>query len=434
MGRSLSLAETMTLISSKISGLVPFSSCALFVREQNTLRCRFATGINAHLMRDAEVEEGIGPCGWVARHERPIVNGLPNAEWNGVGLDSRETLLESALVCPLIVGSRLIGTIGVFHVAAGCYTDDHRRVLEEICQQASAVIHNALVFEQTQDEALKDGLTGLANARALHSHAARELGRAQRTGLQFSLVVLDLDDFKSINDTYGHLAGDRALREVATALRETTRPYDMCIRYGGDEFVVLLASCGRTEAEERRRTFQETVAAITLETEHGEPIPLSISAGVGVFPEDGDTLRTSARQSRSPHVQGQGGKKKAAAARPRRDDTTAGSCVTTQVGRALIICAFAEDWRGQLSAALHAAPIEPQHIPFDAAASPRRMQRALLADRVVFTPNHETGEWRLTGRANLRDAIEGLLQPCEMVPRTGIEPVTPAFSVLCSTD
>jgi diguanylate cyclase (GGDEF)-like protein/putative nucleotidyltransferase with HDIG domain len=298
MGKSLSLTETMTLISSKISGLVPFSSCALFVREQNTLRCRFATGMNAHLMRDAEVEEGIGPCGWVARHERPIVNGLPNAKWSGSGATSGDKL-ESALVCPLIVGSRLIGTIGVFHVAAGCYTDDHRRVLEQICQQASAVIHNALVFEQTQDEALKDGLTGLANARALHSHASRELGRAQRTGLQFSLVVLDLDDFKSINDTYGHLAGDRALRQVATALRETTRQYDMCIRYGGDEFVVLLASCGRTEAEERRRTFQEMVAAITLETEHGEPIPLSISAGVGVFPEDGDSYeRLLARADR----------------------------------------------------------------------------------------------------------------------------------------
>ena len=297
MGKSLSLTETMTLISSKISGLVPFSSCALFVREQNILRCRFATGINAHLMRDAEVEEGIGPCGWVARHKRPIVNGVPNAKWNGSGATSGDTL-ESALVCPLIVGSRLIGTIGVFHVAA-MLLDDDRRVLEQICQQASAVIHNALAFEQAQDEALKDGLTGLANARALHSHATRELDRAQRTGLQFSLVVLDLDDFKSINDTYSHLAGDRALREVATALRETTRPYDMCIRYGGDEFVVLLASCGRTEAEERRRTFQEMVAAIRLETEHGEPIPLSISAGVGVCPEDGDTYeRLLARADR----------------------------------------------------------------------------------------------------------------------------------------
>jgi diguanylate cyclase (GGDEF)-like protein/putative nucleotidyltransferase with HDIG domain len=298
MGRSLSLAETMTLISSKISGLVPFSSCALFVREQNSLRCRFATGINAHLMRDAEVEEGSGPCGWVARHERPIVNGVPNAEWNGSGATSGDTL-ESALVCPLIVGSRLIGTIGVYHVAVGCYTDDHRRVLEEICQQASAVIHNALVFEQTQDEALKDGLTGLANARALHFHATRELGRARRTGSQFALVVLDLDDFKSINDTYGHLAGDRALREVAASLRKTTRPYDMCIRYGGDEFVVLLASCGRIEAEERRRTFQEMVEAITFETENGESIPLGISAGVGVFPEDGDTYeRLLARADR----------------------------------------------------------------------------------------------------------------------------------------
>ena len=70
----------------------------------------------------------------------------------------------------------------------------------------------------------------------------------------------------------------------------------------------------------------------------------------------------------------------------------------------------------------------------EATSPARRMLRMLLADRIVFTPNHETGECRFTGRPNLRDAIEGLLQPIGMVPRTGIEPVTPAFSVLCSTD
>lgn len=290
MGRSLSLSETMTLISSKVSALVPFSTCALFVRSSGEmLRCRFATGLNADLLDKTSIKEGSGLSGWVARHKQPLVNGMARAEFSAAGADSAESDLESALVCPLLVNDQVIGTIAVFHVEIGCYGEDHRRVLEEICNQAADVVHNALVFEQTQDEALTDGLTGLANVRSLHSHFARELGRAQRTGNQFSVVLLDFDDFKGINDEYGHLAGDRALQQVASVLRETTRSYDVCIRYGGDEFVVLLSSCRQTEAEQWRRSMQEAIASIKLEAPDGRHIALGVSAGVGVFPNDGDT-------------------------------------------------------------------------------------------------------------------------------------------------
>jgi diguanylate cyclase (GGDEF)-like protein/putative nucleotidyltransferase with HDIG domain len=290
MGRSMSLAETMTLVSSKLSALVPFSSCALFVRSGDEhLQCRFATGLHAELLENATIHEGVGLSGWVARHGRSLVNGVPRVEFSAAGISSAQPRLESALVCPLKVRNQVIGTIEVFHAEAGSYTEDHLRVLDEISHHAAAVVHNALVFEQTQDQAFKDGLTGLANPRALQFQVARELGRARRTASHFSMVLLDLDDFKMINDEYGHLTGDRALQEVARALRQTTRPYDTCIRYGGDEFVVLLASCDRAEAEERRRRFQDTVAAIPLETGDGRAISLRVSGGVSVFPDDGET-------------------------------------------------------------------------------------------------------------------------------------------------
>ena len=102
-------------------------------------------------------------------------------------------------------------------------------------------------------------------------------------------MLLDLDDFKTINDEYGHLAGDRALQEVARVLQQTTRPYDTCIRYGGDEFVVMLPSCDRQEAEERCRGLQRGVAAFSLRSPDGRDIPLRVSAGASVFPADGDT-------------------------------------------------------------------------------------------------------------------------------------------------
>ena len=300
MGRSMSLTETMTLISAKLSALVPFSTCALFVRRgDEDLRCRFSIGLHADLLENASIAEGNGLSGWVARHRRPLVNGLPNVEFSAAGAFPADFQLQSALVCPLTVADAVIGTIVVFHHDRESYTEDHRRVLDQVADQAASVVHNTLVFERTQEQAFKDGLTGLANPRALQFQVARELGRARRTSSQFSLILLDLDDFKIINDDYGHLAGDRALQEVARVLQETTRPYDACIRYGGDEFVVLLSSCSRPEAEERRRRLQEAVAAISLRAEDGREIALRVSAGASIFPEDGETYeRLLARADR----------------------------------------------------------------------------------------------------------------------------------------
>ena len=300
MGGSISVSETMALIGSRLSTLVPFSSCALFVRgDGDTLRCRYASGLGSQLLESAIMKEGLGLSGWVMRHRRPLVNGVAALELHAATQAAVETELESALVCPLSVGDEVIGTIAVYHVEAGCYTEDHRRVLEEISRQAAAVVQNALVFEQACDNAMRDTLTGLANTRALQSHVTRELDRARRAASQFSLVLLDLDDFKGINDQHGHLSGDRALQEVANALRETTRPYDVCVRYGGDEFVVLLASNGRAEAEQQRRRLQDAVSAIRFETLTGELVSLNVSAGAAVYPDDGETYeRLLARADR----------------------------------------------------------------------------------------------------------------------------------------
>jgi diguanylate cyclase (GGDEF)-like protein/putative nucleotidyltransferase with HDIG domain len=290
MGRSMSLCDMMALVSAKLSTLVPFSSCALFVRRgEEDLRCRFATGVHADLLEEMSIAEGDGLSGWVAHHGRPLVNGLPVAEFSAAGASTSDIRLRSALISPLLVGDDVIGTIAVYHDAPESYTEDHRRVLDQVAHQAAAVVHNALLFERTQEQAFKDALTGLANPRALQFQVARELARARRTSSPCSILLLDLDDFKTINDEYGHLAGDRALQEVAKVLQQTTRPYDTCIRYGGDEFVVLLSSCGRAEAEEQCRRLQGAVGAISLRADDGREIALRVSAGASVFPEDGET-------------------------------------------------------------------------------------------------------------------------------------------------
>jgi diguanylate cyclase (GGDEF)-like protein len=288
----LTVADTMALVSSRLSSLVPFSACALFLYSDRTeqLHCRFATGIDSELIQPLVLKNGQGIVGWVARNRRSLVNARPQTDLEAMGSNA-PTVLESSLVCPLIVSGELIGTLAVYHTASGFYQDGHARLLDRICGQASAVIHNAIIFEQTQQDSLTDPLTGLPNTRSLFLHLTRELARAERMGSAVALIVMDLDDFKVINDTHGHRAGDRALREVGRGLRAAIRPYDTCVRYAGDEFIVVLSGCGREEADAKRRELQNIVARLALEVESGL-IPMAISAGIAVFPEDGETYES----------------------------------------------------------------------------------------------------------------------------------------------
>jgi diguanylate cyclase (GGDEF)-like protein len=192
-------------------------------------------------------------------------------------------------MCPLVFNDRFIGTLAVYHTTPLIYTDDHRRLLDRISEQAAAVIHHSRVFEQTQDDSLRDPLTGVPNTRYMFLHLTRELARAERLHSDVSLIVIDLDGFKDINDHYGHHVGDRALRTVAAALQSTIRPYDICVRYAGDEFVVVLSGCGAEEAEGKRLDLQRAIDQVRFEVTAGEVVPLAISAGAAVFPHDGHT-------------------------------------------------------------------------------------------------------------------------------------------------
>src|SRR5262249_15056003 len=216
----------------------------------------------------------------------------PSADLEAAGMPSDRTVLHSALVCPLVFNERFIGTISVYHTEQSIYTDDHRRLLDRISEQAAAVIYNSMVFEQTQEDSLTDPLTALPNTRFMFMHLTRELARADRLKSEVSLLVMDLDAFKEINDTYGHHVGDRALREVASVLRTGIRPYDICVRYAGDEFIVVLSGCGADEAERKRLELQKDVDKVQFEARPGKMIPLSISIGASVFPHDGDSYET----------------------------------------------------------------------------------------------------------------------------------------------
>ena len=133
-------------------------------------------------------------------------------------------------------------------------------------------------------------------------HLTRELARAERLKSEVSLLVMDLDHFKEINDNHGHHVGDRALREVAGVLRAAIRPYDICVRYAGDEFIVVLSGCGAEEAERKRVELQTAIDEVVFEARPGKRLQLGISIGAADLPARRQHLRDAAGDGRQPDV------------------------------------------------------------------------------------------------------------------------------------
>ena len=163
-----------------------------------------------------------------------------------------------------------------------------------------------MLFEQTQEDSLTDPLTGLPNTRFLFMHLTRELARAERLKAEVSLMVMDLDSFKEINDNHGHHVGDRALCEVARVLRAAIRPYDICVRYAGDEFIVVLSGCGADEAEHKRQELQKSIDDVYFEARPGQAAAARHQRRRGGIPAGRRVVRGAARDGRQPDVSGQG--------------------------------------------------------------------------------------------------------------------------------
>jgi diguanylate cyclase (GGDEF)-like protein len=154
------------------------------------------------------------------------------------------------------------------------------RALAQASMHTALALRNARLLGENERLATRDSLTGLANRRLFDESLQREVARAQRLDTPLSLLVLDVDHFKQVNDTYGHQTGDTVLREVADALVSNTKNYDVAARYGGDEFVVLLPGCSREDAVRVAERVRHGVANAVGEA------PVTISAGVATVPDN----------------------------------------------------------------------------------------------------------------------------------------------------
>jgi two-component system cell cycle response regulator len=192
------------------------------------------------------------------------------------------------LALPIRLEGRTVGGIWVFSDGRPFEPDERQRA-ELVLEQCELALMNAERFLQAREKAFIDDVTSLYNARYLLSALDREVNRAARSSSRLSVLFLDLDRFKTVNDRFGHLVGSRVLRELGVLLQESVRAIDTVGRYGGDEFTILLVDTGLDGALSVAERIRQSVSEHAFGAERGLDLRLTISVGVATFPSHGDS-------------------------------------------------------------------------------------------------------------------------------------------------
>ncbi len=241
----------------------------------------------------AEMPLEAGLAGWTARYRQ--VSRLPRAsdderidrvlEWPG----RAPGLL---LAVPLVSRGRIIGVAELADPEGTALPIEDAETVHALMEPASIALDNAQLFRKLEERTVTDDLTQLYNARFMENYLRREAKRASRYGHPVSLLFLDLDGFKQVNDVHGHMAGSRTLVEVGQILRENVRDIDIVARWGGDEFTVVLPETERRGAEAMAERICRMIREASYLGELGLEIRLSASIGVASWPENGPSAAT----------------------------------------------------------------------------------------------------------------------------------------------
>jgi diguanylate cyclase (GGDEF)-like protein/putative nucleotidyltransferase with HDIG domain len=284
LGNSLSLSETLSVLSMRLRRLIPYDSIAVFVNRNGWLLPELVSGENFRVLSSLKIRVGEGLCGWVAENCKPIINGNPQVE-EGYVADPKTATLASALVVPLQGLNGVVGVLSMYHSSLDAFTPDHLRILLAVASKVALSVENALKYQQAESSATTDFLTGLPNARSLFMHLAQEVARCRRMKTSLTVMVCDIDGLKKINDSFGHLEGDKLLREFSVRLKDACRGYDYVARMGGDEFVVTAPGLSAEGAQEKTDRLNEAAVEAGRHTCGRDVITLSV--GTAFCPEDG---------------------------------------------------------------------------------------------------------------------------------------------------
>ncbi len=298
LGGSLRLDDLLSLFSVRLKRLVAYDAMAVYVRHGKELKAEYVSGDNFRLFSSLRIPVGEGLSGWVAHNSKPIVNGNPSVEPGYLNDPTKFSILRSALAVPLQCDSDVIAVLALYRTAQDAFTQDHLRIVLNASSKLGVMIEKALKVRDAEDSGTTDSLTGLPNTRSLYKHLDGELSRCKRSGSPLTVLVLDLNGFKEINDRFGQIEGNNLLRMFAAALKDTCREYDYAARMGGDEFAIVAPGMPAEAVGEMSERLQKTAAEVGNEV-CGTHV-LTLSVGQASYPADGgdaEALLTAADQS-----------------------------------------------------------------------------------------------------------------------------------------
>ena len=287
LGNSLSLRETLSVVAVRLKEMIPYDSIVFFICQEGKLIPKYVHGVDYDLFTSIEIPLGQGVTGWVAQTEKPIINGDPAAETKYLGDHAQVPVLQSVLSVPLRGRDGAAGVLSLYLREKQGFTKDHLRLLLAASSKLGLSVENALQYERAQDTASTDFLTELPNARWICVHLEQEIARSRRSGVPLAVLLSDLNGFKSVNDNFGHVVGNKLLQQIAKNLKNACREYDQVGRLGGDEFVFVLPELTKEGAEELKPRLEQAVEEAGQQICGAKVVTASI--GCALYPKDGST-------------------------------------------------------------------------------------------------------------------------------------------------
>jgi diguanylate cyclase (GGDEF)-like protein len=256
--------------------------------EQGLLKVERTFGEGMGAMKGKRLGIGEGVAGRAAQRRQPVILEDAGAGDASIPTLPKSRAARSVLAVPLLSRGRLIGVlVAVDRLRAGHFTNQAARMLSLLLEPAAVAIDNALLLKKSEELSVTDDLTKLYNSRYLNATLRREVERSKRYRTPVSLIFLDLDGFKNVNDQHGHLWGSRTLVEVGREIGSTVREIDVVARFGGDEFTVILPQTGPEGAAIIAERIRQKIAETTFLASYGMDVRITASLGIASFPDHG---------------------------------------------------------------------------------------------------------------------------------------------------
>ena len=298
---SLNLDSILQTILEKMAAhFRPDNWSLLMVDEpKGELYFAIAVGDAAQSLKNLRLKVGEGIAGWVALHGEPLI--VPDVYTDprfAKRIDEMTKWQTHSIIClPLKSRQRVLGVIQLINCPMESMGESELFFLQALSDYAAIAIDNARSVEKIQELTITDDVTGLYNARHLYKTLEAEVYRSARFGYEFSVIFIDLDHFKLVNDTHGHLAGSKLLTEIGFKIKIHLRLIDYAFRYGGDEFVILLPQTGKEAALVVGKRLQDVFRQSTFLQEENLNLKCRASMGIATYPDDAKSAHEIIRQA-----------------------------------------------------------------------------------------------------------------------------------------